>query len=315
MATRNKFVFREIMAAAGLRSPWFKMIPLDAKPDEVAQGIPYPCVLKPLFLNASRGVIRADDENAFISAFTRVRDLLSDEDIRKQGGDFAQYLLVESFMEGREVALEGLVAEGKFELLAFFDKPDSMDGPFFEETLFVTPSRHPKALQKQALDVVRAGVNALGLRTGPVHAELRLDDNQPYLLEIAPRSIGGHCSRTLRFGTGLTLEELILRQALGLPLGEDGGALDVNLETRAAGVMMIPIPAKGRLDSVFGLDEAKEVAGVTDVEISIPLTQKVVPVPEGNRYLGFIFAKGDTPGGVEAALRRAHECLSFEISS
>ena len=308
MATGDKSVFREIMSAAGLKSPWFKTFPLDCDPALAAGEVPYPCVLKPLFLNASRGVIRADDPDAFVAAFRRIAGILSDEELRRQGGEAARKVLVESFMPGMEVALEGLVHQGEFGLLAFFDKPDPLDGPYFEETLFITPSRHSPKAQERSLEVVRAGVRALGLRTGPVHAELRLDGDDPYLLELAPRSIGGHCSRILRFGTGWTLEELILRQALGRPLE------DTRREDSAAGVMMIPIPARGRLRGVRGLEEAKSVEGVIDVEISIPLSQAVVPVPEGHRYLGFIFAKGGSPQGVESSLRWAHQCLSFEIS-
>ncbi len=214
---------------------------------------------------------------------------------------------MESFLPGAEVALEGMVHGGEFHLLAFFDKPDPMEGPLFEETLFVTPSRHPAHLQERARAVAAEGARALGLRTGAVHAELRLDGERAVLLEIAPRSIGGHCSRSLRFGAGLSLEELILRQALGL---EPSVA---ERERNAAGVMMIPIPAAGRLEAVHGLEEARAVPGITAVEITIPRTQRVVPLPEGNRYLGFIFARGASPAAVEEALRASHRKLRFDI--
>lgn len=310
VASRNKLVFREIVQAAGLRSPWFQAFSLEEEPEAVARRVPYPCVLKPLFLNASRGVIRADDAAQFAAAFRRIGRLLADPDLRQQGGAMAGQVLVESYMPGREVALEGILHEGEFRLLAFFDKPDPLEGPFFEETLFITPSRLPQDVQDRALQVAAAGARALGLRTGPVHAELRLEDtpgSEPYLLEIAARSIGGHCSRSLRFGAGMSLEELILRQALGEGLDA------TERERNAAGVLMIPIRAGGRLEAVHGLDAARAVPGVTEVEIAIPLTQQVVPWPEGHRYLGFIFARGDRPADVEQALRDALAHLRFDI--
>ena len=307
ISAADKFVFREIMQAAGLSSPWFRTFPLTDDPAEVARAVPYPCVLKPLFLSASRGVIRADDAAEFQAAFRRVAHLLADPELKARGGPAAEALLVESFMPGSEVALEGMVRDGEFRLLAFFDKPDALDGPFFEETLFVTPSRHAPDLQARAVAVAAQGARALGLRTGPVHAELRLNGETPYLLEMATRSIGGHCSRALRFGADMTLEELILRQALGEAPNR------IERERRAAGVMMIPIPAGGRLQGVQGLEQARAVPGITEVEITIPLTQEVVPWPEGHRYLGFIFAKEDTPQAVEQALRMAHRRLSFDI--
>ncbi len=309
VASLDKAVLREIMASAGLRSPWFETLPVDADAAEAAARVPYPCVLKPLFLSASRGVIRADDPEEFVAAFARIGRLLQQPDVRARGSALAERVLVESFMPGQEVALEGLVRDGEFHLLAFFDKPDALDGPFFEETLFITPSRHPAEVQAAAVEVARQGARALGLRTGPVHAELRLDGGEPYLLELATRSIGGHCSRTLRFGTGWSLEQVILRQALGTDAGE------AERERRAAGVMMIPIPAAGVLHGVTGLDAARAVPGIADVEITIPRTQPVVPWPEGHRYLGFIFARGETPAGVEDALRAAHRHLRFDIRS
>ena len=186
-------------------------------------------------------------------------------------------------------------------------KTPPMEGPYFEETLFVTPSRHPQQWQAAALEEASAGASALGLRTGPVHAELRLHQGRATLLEIAPRAIGGHCSRTLRFGAGMSQEELILREALGLAPSV------VEREQAAAGVMMIPIPKGGILREVQGLEAARAVPGIESVEITIPLTRQVVPLPEGNRYLGFIFARGAHPDPVEEALRGAHKELVFEI--
>jgi hypothetical protein len=308
VASRNKLVFREIVEAAGLRSPWYRAYPVAASPAAIAREVPYPCVLKPLFLNASRGVIRADDAAAFEAAFRRIGRLLAEPELQEAGGALAAQILVEAFVPGKEIALEGMIHEGALRVLACFDKPDPLDGPFFEETLFVTPSRHPPQRLRAAERVAAAGARALGLRTGPVHAELRLGAGEPYLVELATRSIGGHCSRALRFGSGMSLEQVILRQALG------EAPTAVERERRASGVMMIPVPAGGRLDAVEGLDVARAVAGVVDVEIGIPVGQLLVPWPEGYRYLGFIFAKADRPEQVEAALRAAHGRLRFRIS-
>ncbi len=307
VASRNKRVFREILQAAGLKSPWFRAFPLGGDARAIARTVPYPCVLKPLFLNASRGVIRADDPEEFVAAFERIGRILADPELQQAGGALAGQVLVETFLPGQEVALEGMIRAGEFQLLACFDKPDPLDGPFFEETLFITPSRHPAALQARAVAVAAQGVRALGLRTGPVHAELRLHEGEAWVVEIATRSIGGHCSRTLRFGAGMSLEELILRQALG----EAPAAIE--RERQAAGVLMIPVPGSGTLHAVHGLEAARAVPAIVDVEIAIPLTQPVVAWPEGHRYLGFIFARAERPEQAETALRRAHAALRFDI--
>src|SRR2546426_1150489 len=222
-------------------------------------------------------------------------------------GELAEALLVEEFIPGREVALEGLLTAGGLQTLALFDKPDPLDGPFFEETIYVTPSRLPAATQARIADVTLRACAALGLTEGPVHAELRVNDAGPWVVEVAARSIGGLCSRTLRFGTGMTLEELILRHALGWKIDS------FDRERRAAGVMMIPIPRAGRLVAVRGQDAAEDVPGVEEIAITAHLGQELIPLPEGWQYLGFIFARGDSPEEVERALRRAHARLAFDI--
>jgi len=226
-------------------------------------------------------------------------------------GDGADRILVETFIPGQEVALEGLLVGGELETLALFDKPDPLDGPFFEETIYVTPSRLPEAIQESVRACTAKAAKALGLTEGPVHAELRLraesGRDTPFILEIAARSIGGFCSRTLTFGTGMSLEEIILRHALGLPIAS------LAREQMAAGVMMIPIPRAGILEEVQGLDEARAVPLIEDVTISMHKGQEVVPLPEGSRYLGFIFSRADTPALAEGALREAHRHLRFVI--
>jgi biotin carboxylase len=307
-AARYKDVFRLILSETELNSPSFQVCALADDPAELARRASYPCVLKPLALSASRGVIRADDPDSFVRAFREIAELVRAEGY-PEGDPAGSHLLVESFIAGREFAIEGLLIEGRLHVVAFFDKPDPLDGPYFEETIYVTPSRLPSERQAAIASAIERAAQALGLREGPVHAEARLNEQGPWVLEVAPRSIGGLCSRALRFEADedLTWEEIILRQALRLDLGP------VLRERQPAGVMMIPIPGRGRLCAVDGLDEARAVPGVEEVTVSIPLGQPVVPLPRGDQYLGFIFARGDTPAEVEHSLRRAHRCLRFEI--
>jgi hypothetical protein len=243
----------------------------------------------------------------FVAAFRRIATILASPDVREMGQG-TDRILVEDFVPGVEVALEGLLEAGRLETLALFDKPDPLDGPFFEETIYVTPSRLPAAMQDAVAATALDAARALGLTQGPVHAELRINDAGAWLIEIAGRSIGGLCSRTLRFGTGMSLEEIILRQALRMSFGS------LEREGRAAGVMMIPIPGGGILEDVEGVEAAKAVPGIEDVVISMHRGQEVVPLPEGSRYLGFIFSRATTPAEAEAALRTAHQHLTFRIA-
>src|SRR6266404_1473361 len=294
---------------AGVPSPSFVAVRVDEDPAAVARRASYPCVLKPRVLSASRGVIRADDQAAFVAAFARIRAILREPDVAtlREGTDT---ILVEGFVPGLEVALEGLLEDGALRTLALFDKPDPLDGPFFEETIYVTPSRLPAATQAAVAAVAARAARALGLSDGAVHCELRLRAGgalEPVVLEIAARSIGGLCGRTLRFGTGMSLEELILRRALGRPVDS------LERERTAAAVMMIPIPRAGILEEVRGLDAARAVPRIEDITISLHKGQEVVPLPEGSRYLGFIFSRAAAPAEAEAALRAAHRHLQFVI--
>ncbi len=311
-AAADKHVMRRKFADAGVPSPNFHAFNINDDPEDVATiigeagAVGYPCVLKPTRLSASKGVMRADDPLQLIERWLRLRGLLA-----KEGCDD---VLVEAFIPGVEVALEGLLDGGQLRVLALFDKPDPLDGPFFEETIYVTPSRLPPAIQQAVARAAADASTALGLRTGPVHAELRLVQAKDgalqslAVIEVAARSIGGLCSQTLRFvQAGASLEELILRQQLGMELES------AEREARAGGVMMIPIPGAGLLRKVSGLDEAQRVPLIEAVEITAPPNYPLIPLPEGDAYLGFIFARGDTPEAVEAALRQAHACLQFEI--
>lgn len=300
-AARDKYRMRQLLAAAGVRSPQFKLFSTAVDPYQTAEQIEYPCVIKPLRLSGSRGVIRANDIHEFVVAFNRTRQLLH------RAGAGPQPILVEQFIPGFEVALEGILSNGRLKVLALFDKPDPLDGPFFEETIYVTPSRLSAAEQSAIADCTASAAAALGLREGAVHAELRLNEAGPWIVEIAGRSIGGLCSKTLRFGNDISLEELILRQAFGLEIDS------LMREEQARGVMMIPIPAAGLLKKVEGVAEATAVGGIEEVQITARLNDQIIPLPEGDSYLGFIFAHGEKPDEVEKALRTALDQLHFEI--
>jgi biotin carboxylase len=297
-ATRDKSVMRDALARDHVPQPRFRVVEELDHISEVADDVGYPCVLKPVGLSASRGVIRADDAVSAMRAATRIRAITDGP------------LLVEEYLPGDEVAVEGLLrGEQQLEILAVFDKPDPLVGPYFEETIYVTPSRLPDELQQRVALLTWRATRAIGLTDGPIHAELRIDGDRVSVIEVAARSIGGLCARTLRFGAGIALEELILRHALGLPTDE------LERERSASGVMMLPIPRAGVLEQVHGQDAARAVPGITGLEITVPRGRRVVPLPEGDRYLGFLFARADTPEQVEAALRAGYAALDVELSS
>jgi biotin carboxylase len=306
-AARDKHVMRQRLSAAGVPCPRFRLYHTDDDPTPIAPLQTYPCVVKPTQLSASQGVIRANDPGEFVAAFTCTRSI-----VLGSGGEPGQggkgHILVEDYIPGVEVVLEGILARGRLHLLALFDKPDPLEGPYFEETIYVTPSRLPAATQQSIVECAAQACAALGLREGPVHAELRLNEAGPWIVEVAGRSIGGLCSKILRFGTEeISLEELILRHAMGMEVEA------LQRENRAGGVMMIPIPRPGLLKRVEGLAEAEAVPGVEEIDITLPIGHPVVPLPQGSSYLGFIFARGERPEEVEAALREAHRRLRFVI--
>jgi len=304
LAAQDKWIMRQRLAAAGVPAPRAQAFPALADMASLARSMSYPCVVKPTRLSGSRGVIRADDPLSFVRAVDRIRSILASDGIDLRTAQ----LLAEPFVPGFEVAVEGLLTDGEFQLLALFDKPDPLDGPFFEETIYVTPSRLPPTVQDEIVAVTAKAARALGLGTGPVHAELRVNEAGPWVIELAGRSIGGLCSRILEFGTGLSLEELILAHAVGEQLA--------GLERRpdAVGVMMIPIPRAGILKDVEGIEEASSMPGITGIEITVKRNYRIVPLPEGASYLGFIFARGSDPTEVETALRLAHARLRIRLA-
>ena len=310
-ATRNKYLLRHTLATNGVSVPAYQRVSIHDDAAEIAAilgtdtHVSFPCIIKPLSLSASRGVIRADTPAEFVEAFQRTTKLL--HALQESTDPPAQYLLVEDYIPGIEVALEGMLLDGELKTLALFDKPDPLEGPFFEETLYVTPSRLSMEIQAALHRATVEAADALGLIHGPIHAELRYNDTGAHLIEIAARTIGGLCARTLRFGTGMSLEELVIRHAIGQQVEE------LQREQQAAGVMMIPVPKAGILGEVRGKTAAYCVDGIVEVNITIPIGGEVVPLPEGARYLGFIFARAETPEAVESALREAHRQLEFVI--
>lgn len=297
-ATRDKAALRARLAASSVPQPDYRVVMPGGRVSAAAAEIGYPCVVKPVSRSGSQGVIRVDDRVQAVAAEDRIRSIVG----------ASEPLLVERFVPGAEVAVEGLLQGGTLEVLAVFDKPDPLDGPFFEETIYVTPSRLPPPVLTALEATVAAAAAALGLREGPVHAELRIGPAAELtVLEVAARSIGGLCARALRFGAGVSLEEVIISHAVG-------AGLDVlSRETQASGVMMLPIRSAGVLERVSGLSDALGVKGVAGVEISIPVGRPVIPLPEGDRYLGFVFARGPDPADVEVALRRAEALLDVVV--
>jgi biotin carboxylase len=309
-AATSKLRTRGRLLAANLPVPWFVALGIDEPIESVADRLRFPCVVKPLALSASRGVIRADEPEALLAALARVRTLLRSPEIRDQRNPAHDTLLIEGFIAGQEFALEGVMERGTLRVFAIFEKPDPLDGPFFEETIYVTPPLLPFDAQREMAAIVAHAALALGLVHGPIHAEYRVNDQGVFLLEVAPRPIGGLCARALRFESaerqGVTLEELLLLHALGDTL--DGWGR----EAAASGVMMIPVPGRGgRLRATDGEAEARAVPGVADINITARPGQLLRPAPEGGSYPGFIFARGGSREEVVHALRAAHRRLRF----
>ena len=302
----DKLAFRRLLREREFLCPEFHHLPTGEDARSLLPGLKFPVVVKARRLSGSRGVIRADDSEALVRAVNRVRAIQSRADRDAQ----ALGLIVEDFIPGREYALEGSLARGELTTLALFDKPDPLDGPYFEETLYITPSRLPGALQNRIHHEVARACRVSGLATGPVHAEVRVNEHGIWLLEIAARSIGGLCGRVLTHSLGMSLEEMILRPFVGKPMPEP---LAPAVEGGAAGVMMIPIPRRGIYHGLEGMAAAQSVPGVTGVTITAEPGQIVAPPPDGASYLGFIFARASIPAEAETALRIAHRCLNFDI--
>lgn len=299
-ATLDKAEMRRRLDALEVAQPDFEVVDMSTVAD-AADRIGFPVVVKPRTRSASVGVVRADDHDDLPAAAQIAARHQSSHD----GSDL---FLIERFVGGPEISVEGLIWDGRVEILAIFDKPDQPDGPVFEETIFVTPTSLPRSTVVEVERTVAAATRAIGLTQGPIHAELRIEKGVPIVLEVAGRTIGGLCGRSLTFGLmGDSLESLVIRQALGRR--KPGSARLPG----ASGVLMIGVPTAGRLARIEGIDVARAVAGVTGVEISVPIGATLVPVPDGDRYLGFVFARGSEPSDVVESLRRAQRHLTVVV--
>ena len=312
-ACRSKLRMREVFRDTGLPVPWFRSFPIAPIPEPSLVGISFPCVLKPLSLSASQGVVRANNRDEFLAAASRLRRLLESAEIRATREPNLDQMIVEGYVPGGEVAVEGLLTDGALRILAIFDKPDPLEGPYFEETIYVTPSRLAASRQNQIVKCAEDATRALGLTDGPIHAEFRTNDEGIWPIEVAARPIGGLCALALRFWIGegeppIGLEELLLRHAFGMP------GNDAPRETQASGVMMIPVPQSGILENVSGVESARATQRITDLVITARLHDSIAAWPEGSSYLGFLFARGSTPEEVERAIREAHRKLRFRIT-
>jgi len=303
LAARDKLIMRRKLRDFGAPTPWFTSFPMLADPRTPARSVTYPCVVKPTRLSGSRGVIRANNAAELKRAFSRVAQILQHEGADPDQTD----IIVEEYLPGAEVAVEAILTNGVLRVLAIFDKPDPLEGPFFEETIYVTPSRLSKPLMAQIEFRTAEAAVALGIQHGPVHAELRVGEHDAWIIEIAGRSIGGLCSSILEFGSGQSLEDLILMNAVGMDIPA------TSMPAPAAGVMMIPIPRSGVLKKVTGVEKAKAVPGITDLKVTAQLHGPIDALPEGSAYLGFIFATAESPQHVEDALRQAHQHLDIRI--
>ena len=311
-ACRSKLRMREVFRDAGLRVPWFRAVALQPAAEPALLGISYPCVLKPLSLSASTGVIRANNREEFVAAAARVRRMLESPEILASREANLDQMMVEGYIPGREVAVEGLLTDGELRVLAIFDKADPLEGPFFEETIYITPSRLGDVQLREIARCATDAVRALGLSHGPVHAEFRINEEGVWPLEVAPRPIGGLCTRALRFVRDASeeemgLEELLLRPTVEMPVES------WRREAAASGVMMIPVPASGVLEGMKGEELARATPHIVGLEITARLHDYIAAWPEGSSYLGFLFARAETAEEVEEALRTAHGKLRFAI--
>ena len=299
MRTKNKLLMRFELKKARMNCPWFRSFSIEKLPDDIIEEINFPCVIKPTFLSASQGVLRVNNEQEFKEGFQILTDLLSQKKIKKRGGEEANYIMAEEYIPGNEVSIEGIVSQGKLKILAIFDKPEPLEGPTFEETIFVTPTTLSGSMQSSLYETAQQAMETLGIVKGPVHIEVRINSNGNYILECASRSIGGMCSKILEFQGGMSLEELILRSSLGRNIEKS------NLSDTAKGVMMMPINNSGKLKEMRGVEEAISVDGITDLQITIKPGEMLDPLPKGDRYLGFLFAEGKNQEMVIKDLKNA----------
>ncbi len=311
-AARNKYIMREFLSQHNIPQPAYRKASLNDDKEKLNEITTYPAVVKPVALSGSRGVVKVTNRQELHEAVSLIRNIISTL-VAHEKGQEAKTILIEEYIDGDEVAVDGLLIDEKLHPLVLFDKPEPLRGPFFEETMYTTPSRHSTKIQSEIFEVVKNAAQAMGLMTGPVHAELRFNETGIYLIELAARSIGGYCAQILRFEdpatgtTNSTLEELIVRDALDEPV------YSYRREKDAVGVMMLPVPGRGIVRKIYGKQEAKQVPCITDVVITVREGEELIPLPESGKYPGFIFSRAKRPVEVERALRKAHSLLKFEM--
>ena len=301
--SRRKDRSRVVQRDFGLRTPWFISAAVCGQGEpEVPSSVSYPCVAKPVTLSASRGVIRANNDQELVAALSRISKI-----IESAGPEHPRVVLIEEYIPGMEYVVEGLLDSGNWRTMAIFGKPEPLEGPFFEETIYIAPPGLGFDVEKKILDTVRATCEAYGLEHGPVHAECRINEDGVWLIELAPRTIGGKCSRIFQLGTGQALEDIVILNALGrpAPFRSPAGVI---------GLMMIPVPGPGIVRRVEGIEAARCVDHIEEIEIDVKPGQQLVPWPEGSSYPGFIFARGSSEHLVTEALKTAHRALRFVIA-
>ena len=309
LLTKDKYLMRIEFKKVGLKSPWFKQFSIHDSSDYLINEISFPCVIKPTFLSASQGVIRVNSNKELINGIKTLKELLLIEEIRKRGGEKSDWFLVEEYIPGKEFAIEGIVSEGKLTIFAVFDKPEPLEGPTFEEKIFVTPTSLSENEQFAIFEISQNAVNALGIIEGPVHVELRINSKGIYILECASRSIGGLCSKVLEFNDGMSLEELILRSCLGRNVTKS------KLSGSSRGVMMMPTEKNGVLKEITGVEDALNIKGITEIKVNLKSGEKLEPLPKGDRYLGFIFAEGKNQKLVIKALKKAWSKIAVVLDN
>lgn len=301
LATRDKRELRQRLRENNISQPkTFDILELEQGRGE----IPFPVVVKPSKGSGSIGVTKAQNQQELTKSLITVQDVIAKMTISNQ------CIVVEEYIPGVEFAVDILVTDGKLHVLVIFEKPDPLVGPFFAETIYVTPP-HLTDSQLEALhSVIQKCIRALSINNGPLHLELRLTSANDWVpIDIASRSIGGNCSNALAFASNTSLEELIIQNALGLEV------INTQRERRASGVYMIPAETLGTLVAVHGVEAALKVRFVEDIQITVKPGTKTVPLPFDNQYLGFIFAKAPGAKTVEKALRTARALLEIEVDS
>jgi hypothetical protein len=301
--SRRKDNSRVAQREAGLVTPWFTVVTSNQQGGYVVPAeVNYPCVAKPVTLSASRGVIRVDNEQQLVAALSRIFGI-----IESSGPEHPRVVLIESYIPGSEYVVEGLLSGGNWQTIIIFGKPNPLEGPFFEETIYIAPPDLEIGVKRNMIEVVRRACAVYGLEHGPIHAECRVNEAGVWLIELTPRTIGGKCSRLFELGTSVALEDIVILNSLGRQVS-------ISPPTEFIGVMMIPVPGPGIVRRIEGINAASSVEHIEAIEIDVKPGQQLVPWPEGSSYPGFIFARGSRSQLVLNALNKAHKTLRFVLA-